>query len=162
MNDSFFVEGNTRLLTPPAFQFILDGELKRAVRLQNVLTLVVIEAQREWHDTIVAADDGTVDRIARLIGDSVRDTDLLSRSEKSMLSLVLLDAAGDDSSRVIDRLMSRIGSYDFPIPLRISVGAACYPTDAVDVESLKQQAVARPVVNWRRSPPMPKAAGSGE
>jgi hypothetical protein len=39
--------------------------------------------------------------------------------------------------------------YDFPTPLRISVGAACYPTHAVDAESLKRQAVSHPVVSWR-------------
>ena len=31
MSDSFFEEGS-RLLTPNAFEFVLDGELKRAVR----------------------------------------------------------------------------------------------------------------------------------
>jgi hypothetical protein len=29
------------------------------------------------------------------------------------------------------------------------VGAACYPTHAVDAESLKRQALSRPIVNWR-------------
>ena len=48
--------------------------------------------------------------------------------------------------------MSRIGNYEFPTPLRISVGAACYPTHAVDADSLKNQAVSRPVVSWRGGP----------
>jgi hypothetical protein len=50
---------------------------------------------------------------------------------------------------VIDRLMDRMNHYDFPSPLRLSVGAACYPTDAVDAESLQRQAVSHPVINWR-------------
>ena len=41
MGDAFFEEGS-RLLTPSAFEFVLDGELKRAVRSQNFLTLLVI------------------------------------------------------------------------------------------------------------------------
>ena len=34
-------------------------------------------------------------------------------------------------------------------PLRIAVGAACYPTHAVDAPSLRRQAATRPIVNWR-------------
>jgi hypothetical protein len=33
--------------------------------------------------------------------------------------------------------------------MRIAVGAACYPTHAVDADSLKRQALSRPIVNWR-------------
>jgi hypothetical protein len=29
------------------------------------------------------------------------------------------------------------------------MGAACYPTHAVDADSLKQRALSRPVVSWR-------------
>ncbi len=50
---------------------------------------------------------------------------------------MLLDADFENSTRVIDRLVSRIDSYDFPTPLRISVGAACYPTHAVDADTLE-------------------------
>jgi len=150
-NDSFFEEGS-RVLTPHAFEFVLDGELKRAVRSQNFLTLVVVEARREWEGLEVTADDGTVDEVAQLVGREVRDTDLLGKTERGTLSLVLLDADFDNSARVIERLVSRIDSYDFPTPLRISVGAACYPTHAVDAESLKRQAVSRPVVSWRGGP----------
>jgi hypothetical protein len=45
--------------------------------------------------------------------------------------------------------MARIRSYDFPTPLRISVGAACYPTHAGDADSLRRQAMSHPVVSWR-------------
>ena len=58
VTDQFFEQG-TRLLTPHAFDFVLDGELKRAVRFQNFLTLVVLEARREWDGMMVNAADGT-------------------------------------------------------------------------------------------------------
>jgi GGDEF domain-containing protein len=158
-SDSFFEEGS-RLLTPHAFEFVLDGELKRAVRSQNFLTLVVLEARREWEGLMVTADDGTVEEVAQIVGREVRDTDLLGQTEKGTLALVLLDADYDNSTKVIDRLVSRIDNYDFPTPLRISVGAACYPTHAVDSDSLKRQAVSRPVVSWRGGPPDPKTSTS--
>lgn len=151
INDQFFEEG-TRLLTPDAFGFVLEGELKRAVRSQNFLTLVVLETRREWDGMMVTADDGTVGDVARIVGHEVRDTDLLGVTENGMLSLVLLDADYENSTKVIDRVVQRIDSYDFPTPLRISMGAACYPTHAGDAEALKRQALARPLVSWRRDP----------
>jgi GGDEF domain-containing protein len=149
MSSSSFYEEGSKLLTPGAFEFVLDSELKRAVRSQNFLTLVMLEASREWEGMTMTADDGTVQEVAQIIGKEVRDTDLLGHTEKGTLALVLLDADFEHSSRVIDRLVSRIENYEFPTALRIAVGAACYPTHAVDADSLKRQAMSRPLVNWR-------------
>lgn len=151
-NDAFYEEGS-RLLTSHAFEFVLDGELKRAVRSQNFLTLVVLEARREWDGVTMSADEGTVGEVAEIVGHEVRDTDLLGYTEHGELSLVLIDADYDNSTKVIDRLVQRIDSYDFTTPLRISVGAACYPTHAVDADALKRQAVSHPVISWRGGPP---------
>jgi len=148
-----FFEEDSRLLTPHAFEFVLDGEMKRAVRSQNYLTLVVLETRREWDGLTMTADDGTLDEVAKIVGHEVRDTDLIGNTETGVLSLVLLDADYDNCTRVIDRLVQRIDNYDFARPLRISVGAACYPTHAVDIDSLKSRAMAHPVVNWRGGEP---------
>jgi hypothetical protein len=146
--DAFFEEGS-RLLTPNAFEFVLDGELKRAVRSQNFLTLVVLETRREWDGLTVTADEGTVEEVADIVGHEIRDTDLLGYTEHGELSLVLIDSDYTNSTKVIDRLVQRIDNYDFNTPLRISVGAACYPTHAVDAGTLKRQAISHPVVSWR-------------
>jgi hypothetical protein len=138
MDDAFFEEGS-RLLTPNAFEFVLDGELKRAVRSQNFLTLVVLETRREWEGLMVTADEGTVGEVAGIVGHEVRDTDLLGYTEHGELSIVLIDSDYDNSTKVIDRLVQRIDNYDFNTSLRISVGAACYPTHAVDADSLKNR-----------------------
>jgi len=147
--DPFFEEEGSRVLTPNAFEFVLDGEMKRAVRSQNYLTLIALETRREWDGMTVTADEGTLDEVARIIGHDVRDTDLLGTTEAGVLSLVLLDADYEHSTRVIDRLVSRIENYEFPTQMRIAVGAACYPTHAVDADSLKRTAMSRPLVNWR-------------
>src|SRR6476660_5638193 len=111
-----FYEENSKLLTPGAFEFVLDSELKRAVRSQNFLTLVTLEASREWEGMMVTADDGTVQEVAQLISKEVRDTDLLGHTERGTLALVLLDADFDHSTRVIDRLVARIENYKLPTP----------------------------------------------
>ena len=147
MTSSFYEEGS-RLLTPGAFQFVFESELKRSVRSQNFLTLVILEAHREWEGMSVTIDEGTLREVAEIIGREVRDTDLLGQTDKGTLALVLLDADFDNSTHVIDRLVSRIENYDFRAALKIAVGAACYPTHAVDADSLKHQAVTRPIVSW--------------
>jgi GGDEF domain-containing protein len=144
-----FYEDNTKLLTPGAFEFVLESELKRAVRAQTYLTLVTVEASREWEGMTVTADDGTLLEVAQVIVREVRDTDLIGHTGRGTLGLVLLDADFEHSELVIGRVVARIENYEFPTALRIAVGAACYPTHAVDAESLKRQALARPIVNWR-------------
>src|SRR5213083_2783591 len=119
MTSSSFYEEGSKLLTPGAFQFVLDSELKRAVRSQNFLTLVLLEASREWEGMMVSADDGTVHEVAQIVGKEVRDTDLLGHTERGTIAIVLLDADYENSTRVVDRLVSRIENYGFPTPLRI-------------------------------------------
>jgi hypothetical protein len=148
---SLFEEGN-KVLTAGAFEFVLNSELKRAVRSQNYLTLVVVEASREWEGLTVTADNGTLQEVAQIIGREVRDTDLIGHTDKGVLSLVLIDADFEHSSHVINRLVSRIEHYEFQTALRLAVGAACYPTHAVDAQSLKHQALSRPIVHWRAGP----------
>src|SRR3954454_1947428 len=118
MTSSFYEEGS-RLLTPGAFEFVLESELKRAVRAQNFLTLVTLEASREWQGMLVTADDGTVRHVAQIIGRDIRDTDLIGRTDEGTLSVVLLDADFEHSTQVVERLVSRIEHYNFPMPLRI-------------------------------------------
>jgi GGDEF domain-containing protein len=148
MADSSFCEKESRLLTPVAFEFVLKSELRRAVRSQTFVTLVVVEMTREWEGMIVTADDGTLQEVANLIGREVRATDLLGHHGRGTLALVLLDTDLENSGGVIERV-SRIENYQFATPLRIAVGAACYPTHAVDAETLMRQAFCRPIVNWR-------------
>jgi hypothetical protein len=142
-------DAGPRLLDPAAFEFVLESELKRAVRAQNFLTLVLLEARREWEGLMLAADDAAIGGLAEVVGRDVRATDPMGSTDKGTLSLLLLDADFEHSRHVVDRVVNRIASYEFPTPLHIAVGAACYPTHAVDAVTLRRQAASRPIVNWR-------------
>jgi hypothetical protein len=150
-NGEFF-EHDSKVLTSAAFEFVLESELKRADRYQNYLTLVTVETSREWEGMTMTADDGTVEEVAQVISREIRDTDMLGYSDKGTLGLVLLDADFEQSARVIERLVARIQNYKFPNALRIAIGAACYPTHAIVADSLKRQALSRPLVSWRGGP----------
>jgi hypothetical protein len=139
-----FNDEDYRVLTPEAFEFVLGNELKRAMRSQNFLTLLVMDAIPE----ATAAGIDPVQHITRIVSHEVRETDLLTRSDERV-SVVLLDADMPNTMRVIDRLMSRVDHYDFPVPVSITLGAASCPTHGTDAESLRRAAAARPVVSRR-------------
>jgi hypothetical protein len=149
--DQFYEEGS-RVLTPEAFDFVFNNELRRALRSQNFLTLVTLAAhpEPEPSSTRGAAASDPVAEVVPLISRDVRETDLLAQTEPGTLSLVLLDADLDSSLRVIDRVMARLDHYEFGTPLSIAVGAACCPTHAVDAEALRHHAVTQPLLNRRR------------
>ena len=141
-----FLEEDFRVLTPEAFEFVLTNELKRALRSQNFLTLVVVEpALKDVEGGGNGERDQAVRAVARLISRDVRETDLLSQTSRGQLSLVLLDADYESSVRVIERMMARLDHYEFPRPLSFVVGAACCPTHGSDVESLRHAADTHPV-----------------
>ena len=149
MSPTGFYEDGSKLLTAGAFDFVLDTELRRARRSQSFVTLVMVEASREWDGVLVTADKGTVHEVAEIIGREVRDTDFIGRTEQGTVALALLDADFEHSAGVIDRVVSHIEHYEFPTALRIAVGAACYPTHASDAGTLRREAMTRSLVNWR-------------
>ena len=135
-----------RVLTPEAFEFVLSNELKRAVRSQNFLTLVVLEPMlRNVPGAERGERDDAVPDVAKLVSREVRETDLIAHTDRGQLSVVLLDSDLQNSLRVIDRLLSRLDHYEFPRPLSFEVGAACCPTHGADAETLKRAAEVRPV-----------------
>lgn len=141
-----FLEEDFRVLTPEAFEFVLTNELKRAVRSQNFVTLVVLEPSIRGVPGGGNGDrDDAVREVARLISKDVRETDLLSHTGHGELSVVLLDADHESSMRVIERLMARLDHYEFPRPLQIDISAASCPTHGADADSLRRAAEARPV-----------------
>lgn len=133
-----------RLLSPDAFDFVLANELKRALRSQSFLTLVVLAP----HAAEPASE--ALREVARVVSGDVRETDLLSASSSGQLSLVLLDADLHSSVRVIERVMARLEHYQFTAPLSMGVGAACCPTHGADADALRR--VADPQVSWPRHP----------
>lgn len=137
-----FVEEDSRVLTPAAFDFVLNNELKRALRSQSFLTLLVLEPAPRGDEL---PPPEVVREVARLVSREVRETDLLSETPIGRLSIVLLDADLHNSMQVVDRLVSRFEHYEFNPPMAIEVGAACCPTHGADADTLRRAAVAYPV-----------------
>jgi GGDEF domain-containing protein len=148
MRADFFDE-TLRVLTPEAFDFVLTNELKRALRSQDLLTLVLLDATGES----AVSGEQPMAEMARLVGDELRGTDLIARTGDRQLSLVLFDSDVVGSARAIERVLGRLVHYNFPQPMSIAVGAACFPTDGTDLEALRRHAHLRPLVTRRTGGP---------
>jgi hypothetical protein len=138
-----FLHEDFRVLTPEAFDFVLNNELKRAVRSQNFLTLLLVEPTPR--DPERMRQDELVREVARVVSREVRETDLLSQTTAGQLSVVLLDSDLHHSMQVVDRLLARFEHYEFGTPLVVEVGAATCPTHGADAETLRRAAEAQPV-----------------
>src|SRR5262249_31118362 len=97
----------------------------------------------------VTADQPAIDEVAQLINDEMRDHDLFGLADEGTLSLVLRGTDYSRSVRVVDRLLSRLETHQFAMPIQIAVGAACYPMHAMGAESLKRWALAHPIACCR-------------
>ena len=137
-----FLEGDSRVLTPEAFEFVLNNELKRAVRSQNYLTLLVVEPTAEGGN---AQDTSVMRDVTRVVSREVRETDLLAQTQERQLSVVLLDADLQNSMHVVERLVARFKHYEFATPIAIDMGAACCPTHGADAATLRRVAEAHPI-----------------
>jgi len=142
------VPDDPRALPPEVFDFVVNNELKRAIRSQNFLTLLVVDPTPRSAD---GQRSQLARELARVIGRVVRETDILSPGVDGQLSLVLLDADFDSSMRVVDRLMTWVEHYEFRTPATFAIGAASCPTHGVDLATLRSAAAARPIQS-RRAP----------
>ena len=140
---------HSRLLAPTAFKFVLNRELRRAMRSSSRLSLVVIETTRSLDGVTVTADERAIREVAQLVNDEMRDHDLFGLADEGTLSLVLRGTDYSRSVRVVDRLLSRLETHQFATPIQIALGAACYPMHAMGAESLKRWALAHPIACCR-------------
>jgi len=158
-----FYDATSGLLTRDAFNFMVEHQLRNALRTQDFLTLVVVIAEREWRELVVAADEWIMKELARLIRSAVRSTDLISRTADGMLSLLLVGIDLERADAVIARLNDHIRRYGASPGLQITVGAACCPTHSISADELLRKALASRAMPARRSAPVPpESTGLGD
>jgi hypothetical protein len=132
------------VLNTETFDFVLTNELKRALRSQNFVTLVLLEPRG-------GNPESAVGEIVRLVSAELRETDMLA-TDATTVSMVLLDSDIQNSGLVIERVMTRLEHYQFTAPVEIEVGAACCPTHGADLDTLKRVAAGAQTGLTRRTP----------
>jgi GGDEF domain-containing protein len=134
------------------FRFILRWALRHALRQSHYLTLVTIQASREYLGLIVEVGSQALTELATAIGPTIRETDLIGEITDGQLGLLFTHVDATDASRIIDRFAEVLGHVHFSASSGFSIGAASCPADGVDMHRLVEHAMSHLVLNVRAHP----------
>ena len=140
----------TDLLNHAAFTRELELELERAKRYERGVTLIFFDFDnfKEINDTFGHPEgDRVLRRVAELLRDSLRRTDLAGRMGGDEFAAFLVETdeetGGSFLARLQDRLDELIASEELPMPVELSAGLAHFPSDADHHDALFRLADAR-------------------
>ena len=136
------------------FAFILHWALRQALRHAHYVTLVTIRATREHVGWTVDVGAPAMTDIAEVVGPTIRETDLIGELDDGRLGLLLSHADDAAALRVIQRFGETLGDVQFSVSLAFVIGAACCPTNGIDMRTLVAHAMSHPVLNVPARPPV--------
>jgi diguanylate cyclase (GGDEF)-like protein len=126
------------------FDDYLEMELKRCVRYQNYTSLLLVEMTSSGPSIFQENNTKTVDKLYALIRKELRDSDIICYFGGDVISIILLHSDKSIAEKVGNRLLSWISNYLTRQGERsafcLSIGGACFPSDATDLGSLCQHA----------------------
>jgi diguanylate cyclase (GGDEF)-like protein len=133
----------TGLLHHQAFVRELELELERATRYDHGLSLVFLDLDRfkEINDTLGhPVGDRVLERLGRLLRESLRGSDLAGRMGGDEFSAYLVEADKEAGPRLVARLNDRldelVANGELPAPCAFSAGVAHFPDEAGDADTL--------------------------
>jgi len=144
-------DGLTGLRNHRAFQEALSFEVRRADRLKQPLSLLMVDVDsfKTYNDAHGhPAGDHVLKRVAHIFSETLRSIDLVARYGGEEFAVLLLDTSTEAARSVGDKLRQAVRSYDFPMAgdsqekgrITVSVGVATLPDHATDAADLLERA----------------------
>ena len=131
--NSILFDKETETLTSCLFSFLVDWEMKRSLRYQNFVSLLIFEPDQKPQDT------ETLRTLVTLIRKHIRETDLIGRIGNTRFGLLLiksnLDGAYITASRIVEHVDNYIFSQEKFQHLSLSIGGACFPTNITSLKT---------------------------
>jgi diguanylate cyclase (GGDEF)-like protein len=134
-------DGLTKLHNHRHFQEVLLQECKRADRSERPLCLVLIDIDRfkHWNDRLGhAGGDEILRRMAEVLSDVVRETDLLARYGGEEFALIAPSTDLEGARRLAEKIRETVASTAFVIDppserelVTVSIGVSAYAGDRV-------------------------------
>ena len=124
------------------FDLFLEMELKRSLRYQNFISLLLIEANPRAAASRAEDSSTLAEKMAALIQKELRETDLIGTYDRNTIRVVLLYSDERVAHKIGDRLRLWISNY-FGLEgnnSNVSLGDACFPSQANDLGCLYQKA----------------------
>jgi diguanylate cyclase (GGDEF)-like protein len=140
------LDQDTQLCSQAYFERRLAQELRRAERYCEFLSLVLIDASSALADQSSQRKIQMLRSMGDLIGESIRETDILASLGKNRLALMLTETPKEGAFCLAERLSEKISSTSLPEELgdfrgqTINIGIASFPEDGNDQEDLLQVA----------------------
>ncbi|RMD97456.1 MAG: diguanylate cyclase [Deltaproteobacteria bacterium] len=130
-----------RVLDPQVFDYFLDLEVDRARRYQNYVSLLSLKIEPEEGNGRLEEKD--FEALVHLLREELREVDVIGRNEDGSISVILLHADLQSTEQVVARIYERLSEYTLDVEgekKTIAVGGACCPTQASDINALKDHA----------------------
>ncbi|MEA2450251.1 MAG: hypothetical protein QOG63_2183 [Thermoleophilaceae bacterium] len=124
----------TGLLGHRAFHESLEGELAAGVFALASVDIDDFKLINDGYGHPVG--DEALRLVAEALRASVRDQDAVFRVGGEEFAVLLPGMSAQEALPVADRLRAAVSEIPFRVPLRVSVGVAAWPHDAVDRDSL--------------------------
>ena len=136
-------DGLTGVANRMRFDQVLHAEINRAQRSGEELGLLMIDIDhfkalndRHGHQ----AGDELLRTLAATVTEMSRDFDTIARYGGEEFAVILPTANLSACARAAERLRQGVEQMDGAVPITISVGAASYPRNALDADSLVRAA----------------------
>ena len=133
----------TGLLHHQAFVRELELELERSARYGYGLALIFLDLDhfKEVNDTLGHLEgDRVLKRLAKLVRESLRASDLAGRMGGDEFAAFLVQADEEVGSRFLERLNDRVDELveagELPVASTFSAGLAQFPKEAVNADAL--------------------------
>ena len=144
-------DGLTGLKNHREFKEVFHAELLRSKRYQRRFSVLMVDVDhfKHYNDTYGHPQgDVLLKKIAELIQDNFKDTDIVARYGGEEFAVLLLETEGKDLAvAVAERLKGMVDWCKFPNEesqpggkVTVSIGVSCYPEDGTTVEELLQAA----------------------
>jgi diguanylate cyclase (GGDEF)-like protein len=132
-------------LEPESFNYLLDLEVHKAVRYLYFFSLLVVQIDGHGDEQEKKKYEDVSPTLSRLIREAIRGTDVVGQAGGTKF-LVMLHQSDYQQARTIgERILQRIKNYSFmeqdqEIGKTVSVGGACFPTHANNMNGLMTRA----------------------
>ncbi|OGW54034.1 MAG: hypothetical protein A2Z60_04520 [Nitrospirae bacterium RIFCSPLOWO2_02_42_7] len=135
----------TQTLQRDFFEYLLDLEVKKAVRYLYFFSLMILQRDTIPKDLNQSEEDTLLKRLSFLMREEIRGTDIIGRIGHDRFFIILDQADFQASFKVGERVRERIEQYAFRVDghevmFTTSIGVACFPTHASDLETLIHKA----------------------
>jgi len=135
----------TNTLDREAFDYLLNLEVKKAARYLYFFSLMVLQKDKISRDLSPPEEETLIRKLAAIVKEEVRTTDMIGRIENDKFFLILDQADFQSSFNVGVRISDRIENYAFKtnghiVGMTTSIGIACFPTHASDIVTLRHKA----------------------